>query len=350
MHGTQIAHADEPAKLERLARYIARAPFSLGKIHDTQDGRIRVQTPPDPRTGARDLVLDALEFIHRVTTQIPDARRHLIRHYGAYSHRSRGARRARAEAEAAGAAAAAGGGVPGDSEASAPLEIEPPASPSRASWARLIRRIYEVDPLLCPRCQGQLELLAVLVDPTVVGAILRHLDVSEQPRSVHARDPPAACGRAGGCGEKLRAAMRRVRWGGSVSRQRGDDSERRTRACASVSRPPVARARVRRRVRARVGRIARGFSRRRAAGCAAVGAHLGSAEGRGARYKPLSVIEARMMKPESIRGGASLLADLARARPSSAKMFAPWQCPADASVDTSAADQVTDRLVEDHEG
>ena len=55
-----------------------------------------------------------------------------------------------------------------------------------------IRRIYEVDPLLCPRCKGPLDLLAVLVDPKVVDAILRHLEVTDQPTSVHARDPPAA--------------------------------------------------------------------------------------------------------------------------------------------------------------
>ena len=32
-YGKQVAHADEPGKLERTARTIARAPFALGKIH-----------------------------------------------------------------------------------------------------------------------------------------------------------------------------------------------------------------------------------------------------------------------------------------------------------------------------
>jgi hypothetical protein len=32
----------------------------------------------------------------------------------------------------------------------------------------------------------------VLVDPNVVDAILRHLDVTDLRASVHARDPPAA--------------------------------------------------------------------------------------------------------------------------------------------------------------
>ena len=36
------------------------------------------------------------------------------------------------------------------------------------------------------------ELISVLVDPKVVDAILRHLELTDQPTSVHARDPPAA--------------------------------------------------------------------------------------------------------------------------------------------------------------
>ena len=176
--GRQVAHADEPGKLERLARYISRAPFALGKIHILAKDRVRVDTPPDPKTGATHVEMDALEFVHRVTTQIPDARLHLVRYYGAYSHRSRGARRAREEAESG--------------ESTVPPVAEPPPTASRASWARLIRRIYEVDPLLCPRCRGPLELISVPVDPKVVDAILRHLERTDQPTSVHARDPPAA--------------------------------------------------------------------------------------------------------------------------------------------------------------
>ena len=182
VHGKQVAHADEPGKLERLLRYIARAPFALGKMQLLPDGRVRVETPPDPETGQTSLVLDVMEFSHRVTTQIPDPRRHLIRYYGAYSHRHRGTRRAREEAA---------GGVPQAASAS-DGDAETPASPSRASWARLVRRIYEVDPLLCPRCSGPLSLVAVITDQKVVTAILRHLETHGQPTSVHARDPPAA--------------------------------------------------------------------------------------------------------------------------------------------------------------
>ncbi len=46
----------------------------------------------------------------------------------------------------------------------------------RRSWAQLIRRIYEVDPLTCTECGGQMRIIAFLLDPGVVRKILDHLD------------------------------------------------------------------------------------------------------------------------------------------------------------------------------
>jgi hypothetical protein len=71
-----------------------------------------------------------------------------------------------------------------------PAPSASPASPSRANRARLLRRIFEVDPLLCPRCGGGLTVVSVLTDPNVVDRILRHLSERDLPTSTHARDPP----------------------------------------------------------------------------------------------------------------------------------------------------------------
>jgi hypothetical protein len=34
----------------------------------------------------------------------------------------------------------------------------------RQNWARLIQKIYEVDPLLCPKCQGTIYILELVCD------------------------------------------------------------------------------------------------------------------------------------------------------------------------------------------
>jgi len=37
------------------------------------------------------------------------------------------------------------------------VEIVGLAARAKAAWARLIRKVYEVDPLECPNCQGPME-------------------------------------------------------------------------------------------------------------------------------------------------------------------------------------------------
>ena len=66
----------------------------------------------------------------------------------------------------------------------APPDPEPAqrANPARIRWAVLIARIYEVLPLPCPACGGQMSILAFLTDPPVISAILLHLE-SGPPRN-----------------------------------------------------------------------------------------------------------------------------------------------------------------------
>ena len=59
----------------------------------------------------------------------------------------------------------------------------------RQAWARLIRRVYEVDPLLCPRCGETMRVIVVIDQPAVVRQILDHLGIAGE-RSPPMRKPP----------------------------------------------------------------------------------------------------------------------------------------------------------------
>ena len=45
----------------------------------------------------------------------------------------------------------------------------------RKGWAEMIRKVYEVDTLICPRCQEQMKIIAFVTDYTVVDRIIHHL-------------------------------------------------------------------------------------------------------------------------------------------------------------------------------
>jgi len=55
-------------------------------------------------------------------------------------------------------------------------------------WAEMIRKVYEVDPLICPRCGGRMKVVAFLTDDAVVDRIIDHLKlrfVAERPLPPH---------------------------------------------------------------------------------------------------------------------------------------------------------------------
>ena len=72
------------------------------------------------------------------------------------------------------------------------LEPELTDKAFRKNWARLIQKIYEVDPLVCPKCSGEMRDIAFIEDPDVIQQILKHLglwDVKRKPKPV-ANAPP----------------------------------------------------------------------------------------------------------------------------------------------------------------
>lgn len=123
-------------------------------------------------TGELSVTLDPLEMLARLCQNIPPAGFHLTRLYGAYANRTRGARARRGP----GAALAAP-----DRET---IALTPSQRQRRRQWARLIAKVFEVDPLRCP-CGGTMRVVAVILDPKVIRKILQHR--SRGPRARAAR-------------------------------------------------------------------------------------------------------------------------------------------------------------------
>ena len=59
------------------------------------------------------------------------------------------------------------------------LEADKSSKGYRKNWARLIQKIYEVDPLTCPKCLGKMKIIAFIEDEVVIEKILRHLGLWE---------------------------------------------------------------------------------------------------------------------------------------------------------------------------
>ncbi len=75
----------------------------------------------------------------------------------------------------------------GGPERQSATKLDPPLMPTRVQarrrWAVLIKQVYEVDPLQCPRCGGQMRILCFIEahQAQVIERILRHCGLWSEP-------------------------------------------------------------------------------------------------------------------------------------------------------------------------
>ena len=142
-----------------MGKYIIRPLLSLERLSFSEkEGRVCYRYGEDAEEVER---MDYLEFIARVTSHIPDKGQVMIRYFGLYANAHRG--KVRKSEEAVGKLII--------------IEKECPRIPRRG-WAEVIRKVYEVDPLNCPKCGGQMRIIAFLTDFSVVDKIINHLKLS----------------------------------------------------------------------------------------------------------------------------------------------------------------------------
>jgi hypothetical protein len=168
---------------EALLSYFVRAPIALTRIELTSDGKVLYKADRyHPKHNAKFRIFDPLEFLAHLALHIPDPNDRLVAFSGWYSNRSRGLRlknRPPLKEDVSG--------------------LGPPLGPTpkpprrdrntsaRQQWARLIQFVYEVDPLICQKCGGEMRIVACINEIRVIVKILDHLETRAGPGPPHSR-------------------------------------------------------------------------------------------------------------------------------------------------------------------
>lgn len=174
LDATRRVAAGSRDRLEDLLLYMSRHPFVAGGIHyDAVSGTVHYQAFRKHKGRGTDAIsAEAVEFIAMLAQHIPHARKHQVRYYGACTPEVR--KRL------------------GLSRVPPRLKIPArTAARGRRSWARLIWKVYGVDPQICPKCGGDREIISVILQDDVIVKILAHLGLpSRLPALKPARGPP----------------------------------------------------------------------------------------------------------------------------------------------------------------
>ncbi len=146
----------EEEAMEKLARYIIRASFSQERMtYLPEESKVIYES----KDAQKEKVFDALEWLAAMSSHVPDKGKQMVRYYGYYSNVSRGERKKQNQDE----------WIP------CILEPEESSKKYRKNWARLIQKIYEVDPLSYPKFQGRMKIISFIEDEEVIEKIFKYL-------------------------------------------------------------------------------------------------------------------------------------------------------------------------------
>jgi hypothetical protein len=151
--------------------------IALERLHLNQRGEVVYVLKKPYSDGTTHIVMTQLELLERLAAIVPRPRVHLTRFAGVFAphfkHRAMVVPKPKAEQP----------------------ELKADAQPakSRISWARLLKRVFNIDVETCHLCAGQMKIIAAIEDPQVIKKILEHLGLpSRPPMPWPTRGPPSS--------------------------------------------------------------------------------------------------------------------------------------------------------------
>jgi len=165
------------ANAVRLGQYMIRCPLVLERLNwDDERAEVTYQARPKRSKGPSAGIArwDVLKFIARIT----EPGQQLIRNWGYYANASRAKRRRES-------------GIENSTEDNQHGQDSSDAHRQRRlSWAKMIQKVYEIDPLLCSFCGGEVKILSLITKPKTVKKTLDAMDLPSQKPEPLAHSPP----------------------------------------------------------------------------------------------------------------------------------------------------------------
>jgi hypothetical protein len=159
---------DNTDSVKFLSRYLKKGSLfenRLEFVEETQTVQYHKLSSSGSISETREF--EPLNFLAELSQHIPGKWEQTTRYFGAYSARTRGARRINYAS----------------SDIAEPLP-EPVSKPS-ASWAAAMKQIFEFDPLVCPKCGSNMKIKSIITDSAEIKKILKYYNLSAW------RAPPA---------------------------------------------------------------------------------------------------------------------------------------------------------------
>jgi hypothetical protein len=150
----------------------------MERLTESSGGQLLYELPHPRRDGSTHLLLDPLELIEKLSVLIPSPRFHLLRFHGLLAPHA--AWRAQIIPSVRDAVDREGG-TAGTGLRPVAGDGSPPSSGSAGlSWATLMKRVFALDVLLCPRCGGRRRIVGVYPGGQRLRELLERLGLGDR--------------------------------------------------------------------------------------------------------------------------------------------------------------------------
>ncbi|MBF0290287.1 MAG: hypothetical protein HQM14_20935, partial [SAR324 cluster bacterium] len=139
---------------------MSRAAISVERVEfNPEENTVTVYEKQKKTSSSKKAHYEVFEFIALLAGHLPSSYETITFYFGIYSSSYRGKERKEKSGES-------------------PMEIKKIKGKAKisASWARLINKIFEVDPLLCPNCGKAMKIIAFITNHQEVKKILKHIE------------------------------------------------------------------------------------------------------------------------------------------------------------------------------
>ena len=176
LHAAVRVGSDQRKQLERLCRYITRPALANERLSRNAMGQVVLKLKSPTRDGTTHIVMQPQAFMQRLAALVPRPRLHLIRFHGVLAPHAK--LRAAVIPQSA-------------QKDSAPAHAHAHGQAVRMSWARLLKRVFDIDVERCA-CGGYLKIIAAIEVPVVIVRILTHLGLAARATGAGAFAQPCS--------------------------------------------------------------------------------------------------------------------------------------------------------------
>ena len=195
LHANVCIPSDDRMRLERLLRYAGRPPVATERLSLLPDGRLLYRLKRRWRDGASHVIFEPLELVERLAVLVPPPRFNLVRYSGIFAP-SAACRSLIIPDSYVSPFSVSGSSAhrdcPAREQPSADTAItgrRRPCRPRNYSWSQLMRRVFEIDVLECPRCGGRMRILCAIHPPDAIRKILDCLGLPSRPPPIASATP-----------------------------------------------------------------------------------------------------------------------------------------------------------------